>query len=327
MLERARRFVVEGGDPTPWRSVGVTLAAVLVPVILGIGIFGQIGAAAFVAALPAHLAAKHSGTHTALAVTLITGLGGALALGDHTLALMVAAILSAITALGFRHGLATPCLRALFTWTIFTGPILPADQKPLVLAVYLTAMAWSLAITAWTGQAAEHRKDKDSSPEYSLMFGVMLGLGLMISVELGARLFGDHGFWFPLTFVVLWIPPFGQLFSRTAKRTLGTVAGVALAVLVSLSLEPIYARLLVIFVALPLAFRIMPVSYLGFTALLTMIVLEALSLVSDVGALATERLGAMFAAALMALVLGAVALGIMKWLKPEAVEELMDPNG
>ncbi|QFT62212.1 FUSC family protein [Roseivivax sp. THAF30] len=327
MLDRARAFVVDGDAPMPWKDVAGTLCAVALPVILAISVLGQTGAAAFVAALPAHLAAKHSGTHTALAVTLVTGLGGVLALGSHPLSLMVAGVLSAICALGFRHGLSTPCLRALMTWCVFTGPILPADDKPLVLAVYLLAMSWSLLVTWAFGQSAETPQDRESSPEYSLLFGIALGLGLVISVDLGARLFGDHGFWFPLTFVILWIPPFGKLFSRTAKRTAGTIAGVVLAIIVTLAVEGMAWKLAIILAILPLAFRILPLSYAGFTALLTLIILEALSIVSDVSALAVERLASMFAAALLAVALGAASLAIVRRIKPEALDDLMEPDG
>ncbi|ETW13686.1 hypothetical protein ATO8_06636 [Roseivivax marinus] len=323
MFEATRRFVADGDSPMPWMGVLTILCAVVAPTVLAVSFLGQLGAAVFVASMPAHLAAKQSGVSVAIAVTIITGLGGVLALGSLEMALVVSVVLSGLTALAFRHGLAQPCLRALFTWTVFTGPIMPADEKPLVLILYCAAVVWSVWVTRALKQEADAEDRQESSQTYSALFGVLLGVGLLISIYVGARFFGSHGFWFPLTFVILWIPPFGNLFSRTAKRTAGTVAGVVLALILGLLVEEVWIRALIALAMVPVAFRLLPVSYVTFTALLTLVILEALSLVADMNALAGERLLSMFAAAVMALVLGAIGLGLLRWIKPEAMDELM----
>ncbi|ETX30162.1 FUSC family protein [Roseivivax isoporae] len=326
MLQALGRFLIDGERQMPWHAVLTTMLAVVVPVIAAVAIFGSPGAAVFIAAMPAHLAAKQSGIYAATGVTLMTSMGGVLALGSLVLSLQVAAILSVITAIGFRHGLATPCLRALFTWTVFTGPVLPEDQKALILALSIAAIFWSVGVTWAMGHAADAAQDDASSPEYSLLFGAALGVGLVLSVWVGNTFFGAHGFWFPLTFAVLWIPPFGELFSRTAKRSLGTVAGVAVALGLAFVVEEVVLRAAIAILALPLAFRILPRSSVAFVTLLTVAVIEALSLVSDVERLAFERVYSMAAAALMAVVLGVIALWILRRIDPEAIETLKSPD-
>ncbi|SLN09593.1 hypothetical protein ROJ8625_00030 [Roseivivax jejudonensis] len=326
MRGTARRFLIDGDGYMPWRGVAAVLLAVVVPVLLAVTVFGPAGAAVFIAALPAHLAAKQAGIYAATVVTMVTAMGGVLALGSLEMSLLVAACLAIITSIGFRHGLATPCLRALFTWTVFTGPILPADEKPLILLLSIAAIFWSVSVTWAMGEAADASEEESSGPEFSLLFGAMLGVGLVLSVYIGARFFGPHGFWFPLTFAVLWIPPFGQLFTRTAKRTAGTVAGVALAMALAIGVESEATRAAIALAIVPFAFRILPRSYAGFTALLTMIVLEALSLVSDLDALAVERIWSMLAAALTAGLLGLLAFAILRRVAPDALDELMQPS-
>ncbi|MHA6343929.1 FUSC family protein [Roseivivax sp. CAU 1761] len=317
-------MLADGAAPMPWRKVaGVLLAAVLPPVV-AVAAFGPAGAVAFIAAMPAHLAAKESGIQVAVLVTLVTGIGGVLALGDPDMALLVAACLAAMTAIACHHGFARPCLRALFTWAVFTGPILPAEDKPLLLVLYVTAMVWSLGVTRAFGDAAEDGRGGRSTPAYSLIFGLALGIGLVVSVWVGGRYFGEHGFWFPLTFAVLWLPPFGQLFSRTMKRTLGTLLGTAAALALAWASGEGAAGTVLAVLALPFAFRMLPRSYLVFTALLTFVILEALALVSEVDRLAAERVTTMFAAAVMTLGLAATIAGALKLLAPDVLEEMLE---
>ena len=54
------------GPPMPWRSVAITVAAIVIPPLVGVLIYGRMGAVAFIASMSAHLAAKDDGVLTAL---------------------------------------------------------------------------------------------------------------------------------------------------------------------------------------------------------------------------------------------------------------------
>ncbi|MFD1343413.1 FUSC family protein [Litorisediminicola beolgyonensis] len=323
-MQALKTFFVDGDTPMNWRDVAVMLAAIAVPPLIGVMLFGRIGAVAFVAALPAHIAARDAGLQPAVVVTLVTGMAGMLVLGEPSLALPVAAALAAMTSIACQHGFAMPCLRALFIWTIFTGPILPTEDLSGLFLIYLVAMGWSLGVTLIFFEVSELTRAERSSRTYSAAFGAALGVGLVISIWVGRHFFGEHGFWFPLTFVVLWLPPFGELFSRTAKRTVGTIIGTAISLVIALWIKLPWVSGVMGALALALAFRLLPRSYVFFTACLTVTVLEALSLVSDLDHLATERITTMFAAAVMTGLLGLLTFGALRVLHPEAFRELME---
>ncbi|WOI55914.1 FUSC family protein [Palleronia sp. LCG004] len=308
----------------PWRSVAVTTLAVAAPPAIGVAIYGRMGAIAFIAALPAHLAAKDEGVLHATLVTLILGLAGLLSLGAPDMALIVAPVLGIMTGICGHHGVARPALRALITWTVFTSPILPSDEKPLLFAIFLLAMVWALAVTKIFGETRTTGEEDGESEEYALVFGTILAFGLAASVYVGNRFFGNHGFWFPLTFVVLCIPPHGRLFSRTMKRTLGTILGTALALAIAWISEAAWLTAALGILALPLAFRTLPWNYTFFTALLTISVLEILALVTDMDTLAFERLNTMAAAAALTLALGLIGWTVLRVLKPEALDALQE---
>lgn len=324
MLRKAIEWFSSGGAPMPWPAVAVTMAAIAGPPVIAILIYGQLGAVAFIAALPAHLAARDEGVLKSAVVTMVMGMAGLLSLGDPDMALIVAACLGIITGICGRHGLARACLRALITWTVFTSPILPPDEKPLLFALFILAMIWSLAITSAFGETCTSDAEERESDEYALIFGILFAAGLSLSVFVGGRYFGEHGFWFPLTFVVLCIPPHGHLFGRTLMRTIGTVLGTAAAILLAWISEATWFLIVAGGVSLTLAFRTLPVNYTIFTAYLTIAVLEVLALVSDVSALAWERIYTMAAAAVMTYALGVVGVLLLRVVNPEALRSLQE---
>lgn len=326
MLRQIRDLMADGDDPMPWKTVAVTCAATMLPPIAGVLIFGRIGAVAFIATLASFLAAKDKGVLPAALVTLVMGFAGLLTVGDPAMGLMIAPTLGIMAGICGYYGFALPVMRALITWTVFTSPIFPADQKPLMFAIFIAAMIWALTLAWLFHETGSNEPEERDSEEYALIFGAMLAVGLGVSVYVGGHYFGDHGFWFPLTFVVLCIPPHGRLFGRTLKRTVGTLLGTAIALAIAWVSEATWLLILVGAVSLPLAFRALPASYTLFTTFLTIAVLEVLALVSDVDTLAWERIATMGLAAVMTAVLAGVGLFALWFLKPEAIKALQQQD-
>ena len=308
-----------------WTDVAITVAAIAVPAVVAILLFGPVGAAAFVAAMPAHIATRDRGVTVGFLVVSVTGLAGILCLVEPRLAVVIGPILGLMTAAAGRYGYSRPCLAALITWCVFTSPILPKDPER-VLMIYLFGMLFSLALTGLTGRAGDVGEDgSDEAPEarvHALLFGAALAAGLALSIWIGGRYFGKHGFWFPLTFIVLLMPPHGKLFSRTAKRTVGTAIGTAVAVGFAWVSASTWVTLAVGAIALPLAFRTKPVSYTAFTMFLTVVVLELLTLTTNLGQLALERLVTMAAAGAMTLGLGLGAALFLRVVAPDTYRSI-----
>ncbi|WP_170133836.1 FUSC family protein [Palleronia aestuarii] len=325
MIEKAKALIATNGAPMPWATVAITCAAIAVPPLVAILTMGRVGAVAFLASLPAHLAAKDEGVPLGALVTLFIGMAGILSLGDPEMALIVAPLLGMMAGICGHFGFARPAIRGLITWTVFTAPIISPDDKPLLLLLYIAAMAWSLAVTRIFGQTHTTGEEEPERDEYALVFGTVMAVGLFLSVFVGGRFFGEHGFWFPLTFVVLCLPPHGELFSRTMKRTIGTVLGTAVAFGIALISHAPWLVLTVGALSLPLAFRFLPSNYTIFTALLTVSVLELLALASEFNQLAMERLTTMGAAAVMTLALGALGAGCLWLWKPDTIRALQNP--
>ena len=324
MLSTLRNLFIDGDAHMPWRNVAVTISAIALPAVVAVLLFGPSGAVAFVAAMPAHLAAKDNGIKVGALVTLVMGMAGLLSLGNPAMALIVAPTLGLMSGICGSFGLARPCIRALLTWTIFTSPIIEGPDPTFLFAVFVAAMIWSLWLTWVTGDAGTNGDEERESEEYVLAFGVVLAVGLFVSVYVGHRFFGDHGFWFPLTFVVLVLPPHGQLFRRTWMRSVGTVLGTAATLgAAALTSEP-WVMVLTGAIAMPLGFRFLPSSYTTFTFFLTIAVLEVLALVSDVDHLALERVGTMAAAAAMTLLLGFLGWAGLKLFRPNALDALQE---
>lgn len=322
MFQTLRDRFTDDGDPMPWRSVAVTCLAVMGPPIVAVLIFGRIGAVAFIATLAAHLAAKDSGILIGGLVTVVMGFAGLLTVGAPDMALMVAPTLGIMAGVAGYYGFALPVMRALITWTVFTGPIFPADDKPLLFAIFLGAMIWALGVSKLFGESGNNEPAEADSEAYALVFGAMLAAGLGISVWIGGRWFGQHGFWFPLTFVVLCVPPHGRLFGRTVKRTVGTLLGTAVALGFAWLSDATWLMIALGAICLPLGFRVLPANYTLFTALLTVAVLEVLALVSDVDRLAWERVATMGAAAVMTAALAGLGLVGLWLIRPAAIKAL-----
>ena len=326
MLQKIRDLLVSNGDPMPWKTVAVTCSATMLPPIAGVLIFGRVGAVAFIATLASFLAAKDKGVLPAALVTLVMGFAGLLTVGDPVMGLMIAPILGIMAGICGYYGFALPVMRTLITWTVFTSPIFPADQKPLMFAIFVGAMIWSLGVAWLFHESDTNDPEEPNSEEYALVFGAMLAVGLGLSVYVGGRYFGNHGFWFPLTFVVLCIPPHGRLFGRTMKRTIGTLLGTAVALAIAWVSDATWLRILVGAVSMPLAFRAVPHNYMLFTTFLTVAVLEVLALVSDVGNLAWERVATMGLAAIMTFGLASIGLLGLWLLRPEAIKALQEED-
>ena len=325
-LSKSLDWFIDGPQPMKWRDVATMVLAVVVPPAVAVWFFGVAGMAAFAASMPAHLASREGGGLVALLATMTTGLAGMVAIGDPVMALLVAGCLSVMTAIASHHQLARPAMRALLTWTLFTAPIIPDDNLPQLFVLYLAGMVWSVSVTVLLGRAGTPAALTAQSRVYSVTFGVVFGIGLVSAVWLGGQLFDDHGFWLPLTFVILSMPPYGAVFSRSLKRTLATLVGALASVALSQLSPPTAVTVLLAVAAFPLAFRFIPrSSFIGVT-LLTFTILEALSMISDVDMLAEARIETVILASLMTLVLGLVAAGVLAVLKPNALREITSPN-
>ncbi|MEX6505431.1 FUSC family protein [Jiella sp. M17.18] len=310
------------GNPMPWKNVAATLAAVGAPPLVCLLLLGRTGVVALIASLPAHLASKDAGTAIAGLIVLATGLAGFVSLGQPDMALLVTPCLAAATAIAGGFGRARPVVRALIPWAIFTSPLLPMHEPETLFVVYIGAMIWSLFVTRLCGLAETLPPEEAESTDYAAVFGVIFAIGLTVSVYIGQHHFGRHGFWMPLSFVALCLPPHGALFSRTVQRVVGTVIG-TLVIFAAGSLAPgswWLAGLGV--VSLPLAFRLIPMSYTAFITLLTVAILAFLNLVSSLDTLAFQRVAAMAAAAALTGALAAVGGLVLYLWKPEAFRAL-----
>ena len=312
------------GEPMPWKAVLATiLAAALPPVVCGI-LFGKLAIAALIAAMSAHLASKDVRTGSAGLIVFSTGLAGFVCLGQPDMTLLVAPMVGIAAATAGHYGFARPVIRGLIFWTIFTSSLMPSDQPEALFLVYCLSMLWSLTVTHLAGLSATLPPEEATSSQYSTVFGVVFGVGLVISVYVGQRHFGMHGFWFPLTFVALCLPPHGQLFSRTWQRGVGTVVGtLALFAVAQITTNPWWLAPIGI-VTLPRGFRILPMSYTGFIACLTVTVLAFLNIATSFDTLAFERLATMAAAAVMMVPLAALGALALWLIKPEALKALQE---
>lgn len=324
MLRTVRDWLTEGARPMPWRKVLMLILAIVVPAAIAVPFMGRSGAIAFVAAMPACLAAQDAGIRAAALVTMVMGMAGMLSLGQPDMALVIAPVLALMVGVCGSFGLARPAIRPLLIWPIFTSPIIASDNLPLSFLIFSVSMLWSLAVTrAFSGTRSQDPEDVESD-RYAMVFGIVLAVGLTLSVWLGNRYFGPHGFWFPLTFMILVLPPHGHLFRRTVKRTIGTLAGTAVALFLATLVEATWLLAVIGAACLPLGFRVMPRSYTLFTAFLTVTVLEVLALVSEVDRLAFERVGTMAAAALTTFALGFLGWAVLRLIEPEALEALQE---
>ncbi|NDW03253.1 FUSC family protein [Jiella pacifica] len=306
----------------PWKAVAATLlAAALPPVVCGF-FFGKLAIAALIAAMSAHLASKDVRSGTAGLIVFSTGLAGFVCLGQPDMTLLVAPMVGIAAATAGHYGFARPVVRGLIFWTIFTSFLMPADQPEALFVVYCLSMLWSLIVTHLAGLSATLPPEEATSNHYSVVFGAVFAVGLVISVYVGQRHFGAHGFWFPLTFVALCLPPHGQLFSRTWQRGVGTVVGTLLLfALGQIASDPWWIAPIGV-IALPLGFRILPQSYTGFITCLTITVLAFLNIATDIDTLAFERLATMAAAAVMMAPLAALGALALWLIKPEALRAL-----
>ncbi|GGG76777.1 hypothetical protein GCM10011415_26970 [Salipiger pallidus] len=299
------------------------MLAVPVAPLIAVSIFGPVGMAAFAAAMPAHLASKEGGAPVALLATLTTGLGGMVAIGNPVMALMVAGCLAVMTAIAAHHRLARPAMRAVLTWCLFTSPLLPSDDLPLLFALYLAGMIWSIAVTAIASRIKEPEAQGRQSRTYSFTFGAVFGIGLVATVWAGQHFFGEHGFWLPLTFVIMALPPYGGILGRSIKRVLATVLGTLMALGVSALALPSFGVIALALAAFPLAFRFIPRSNFTGVTLLTFTIVEGLSLISDIDMLALDRVETAILASVMTFGLWLLASGALLLLKPKAMREAM----
>ncbi|MEO1147818.1 MAG: FUSC family protein [Cyanobacteria bacterium J06638_22] len=142
---------------------------------------------------------------------------------------------------------------------------------------------------------------------------------MVISIGFGTRYFGSHGYWFSLTFVLLALPPHAQLFDHTLKRVMGTLVGAILVIVIGKFIDSTTVHILLATISQLFAVRLMPVSYVGATTLLTIGILEMVALSNQVSvdAIAFERLGAVGAAALLAIGLVVVGVLMFRIIAPE----------
>ncbi|MBO0902352.1 FUSC family protein [Jiella sonneratiae] len=312
------------GQPMPWKAVAATMiAAALPPVVCGF-LFGKLAIAALIAAMSAHLASKDVRSGSAGLIVFATGLAGFVCLGNRDMTLLVAPMVGIAAATAGHYGFARPVVRGLIFWTIFTSSLMPADRPEALFLVYCLSMIWSLVVTRLAGLAATLPPEEATSSHYSAVFGAVFATGLVISVYVGQRHFGAHGFWFPLTFVALCLPPHGQLFSRTWQRGVGTVLGtLALLAVAAITTDPWWIAPIGL-VTLPLGFRILPMSYTGFIACLTVTVLAFLNIATPFETLAFERLATMGAAAAMMVPLAALGALALWLVRPQALKALQE---
>ena len=324
LWRRISDLLIEG-SPAPIRLALATTFAAFAPAIAVVYLDPRLTAVPFLGALATITGIRGSGFRVASLAMLIGGCAVVLVQLFVGWAPLLAALLALIAAVFGRFGHARPMIVVCVTWSVFTGQIIPTDTPGLVLAVYWGGALFAMAV-AWLSRAAySFQAEGDRSRAHALVLGLLFALGFAFATWFGRHYFGelgDHGYFFPLAFAFLCLPPHSQFFGNTIKRCLGTGLGWLVSVgLLTLSL-PTWASIVLGLSCYVLFQWLISWSKLISMAVLTIAIILMIGVFAPGQPIATERLDAVLAAAAMALTLAGVAVVVLRAISPEALAEL-----
>lgn len=219
------------GDTASWATVGVNLVAMLVPLSLALWLVPHIAPVAFLTAMPCFIGVRSGGYALGAMIPLVVGATGILTLEFEYIAAPMAALLSVGAGVFGKFGYARPAIAAIVTWTVYTGPIIPAGHSAEVFIVQASTIAWALVVLRLAKAGRTMKLEKGGSRRYGVFLGFLMAAGMGVSALVGQQFSQQHGFWFPLAFAALCLPPHSAFFGRAVKRTIGTVVGVGVAFL------------------------------------------------------------------------------------------------
>ena len=324
LTSRLADLLVEG-SPAPIKLALATTCAAFVPIFVTYLLAPHMAAVPFLGALAMIIGIRGAGFRVACLAMLVGGCAVVLVLLFKPWAPLIAAVL-ALVAAGFGYGgHARPMIVVCVTWSVFTGRIIPTTDPVQVLAIYWGGAAFALCV-AWAAGAAHSFPAEDArSRAHALVLGILFAVGFAFSTWFGGAYFGDlgdHGYFFPLAFAFLCLPPHSQFFGNTIKRCLGTALGwVASIGLLALPL-PAW-----ISIGLGIGCYVMFQWLVSWSKLVSMVfltiaIIVMISLVSPGQPVATERLDAVLAAGAMAIGLALVAVLVLRIASPDALKEL-----
>ncbi|NIZ14141.1 FUSC family protein, partial [Phaeobacter sp. HF9A] len=320
-LRRIGDHLIEGA-PAPMRLALATTLAAFAPAIATAFLAPHLTAVPFLGALATITGIRGSGFRVA-SLALLVG-GGAVILVQlfSDWAPMLAALLALAAAIFGRFGHARPMMVVCVTWSVFTGQIIPTNEPALVLACYWGGALFAMAV-AWLSHAAySFTAEGDRSHAHALVLGVLFASGFAFATWFGRHYFselGAHGYFFPLAFAFLCLPPHSQFFGNTIKRCIGTVLGWLVSIgLLALSL-PTWASIVLGLSCYVMFQWLISWSKLVSMAVMTIAIILLIGVFAPGQPIATERLDAVLAAAAMAFVLAFVAVVVLRAISPKAL--------
>jgi hypothetical protein len=317
---RSFREVVEfDADALNVRSALIGLCVLMVALALVVA-SGPPAIAAAIAALFVVAGASGNAVHTltdqllfvavGTITTLVVGIASSSALGA-TIAIGLVALVSTLAALRSPVGAANGAY--LLIWAVLSLAITDSDTGAAAMAgAFLVGGALAVAALqlahkiapADAAAAGNGRPDRAGIERYALIRAV----GAATCVALGYWWFPDHAAWTAFAFVLVLRPPREHVIITGVGRTLGTIAGVLLGMLLALIVGDSDAVLALAFAACGFGMLLTSgVNYAVSTTFTTSLILLAQRIIEeDVVSTGWQRLGATLVGVVVAFV--AIAL-------------------
>jgi hypothetical protein len=308
-----------GGAVVRVPAVALVVAAGLVA---GHPVPGAIAAtAAFLVGMGAQLELRGSHVLLLSVATLLVGASatlGSVAAAHGVVAIVVVGALGALCGLAASRDAATAwvglqCALAGIIATSYPASLTSGAERALF--VVLGGLTQTIFLTV--GRAALRRTSPPSpvggaAPRYA----VHLAVGLAASLAAGQLLAIGHGYWVPMTTLLVLRPTTRSTVSRALARTVGTVAGVALATALLVATHPpVAVEIAFVAVAACGAYTFQRATYGLFSGFVSMYVIFILSLAgSPAGEVARTRIYATLLGATIGIAVQ-VADEVIEWAR------------
>ncbi len=313
------------GSPMPLRLALGTAFAVIVPAVIVLLTVPHMTPVAFVGALAMINAIRGSGYRVASLSLLVGGCAVYLVQHFEPWAPLIAAALALISGVFGRFGHARPMVMVCITWCVFTGQIIPANNPELVVSIYWGGALAALVVAWLTSASKSFPAEGQRSDTHALVLAILFACGFAFATWFGRQYFdelGNHGYFFPLTFALLCLPPHSIFFGNAIKRVLGTGLGWLVSIgLHDLSL-PTWASVAIGITCFFMFQWLISWSKLIAFMLITITIIVLVGIFAPGKPIAEERMDAVLAAAAMATVLAVIAIGVLKVVSPKALKEL-----
>ncbi|TYC64047.1 hypothetical protein FMN63_27860 [Stappia sp. BW2] len=318
-------FIFEG-SPVPLRLALGTTFATFVPAVIVFFIVPHMTPVPFLGALAMINGIRGSGYRVATFSILVGACAIYLVLLFGAWAPLIAAALAMISGLFGSFGHARPMIVVCITWSVFTGQIIPENDPELVVGLYMSGALASFLVARLTSASNSFPAEDERSRTHALVLGVLFASGFAFATWFGRQYFdqlGNHGYFFPLAFAFLCLPPHSLFFGNAIKRCLGTGLGWLVSIgLNDLSL-PIWGSVVIGVSCFFLFQWLLSWSKLIAIMFVTTAIIVLIGIFAPDKPIAEERMDAVLAAAAMATVLAFIAMGVLKVVSPKALRELI----